>query len=27
MLNGIKVAKEMVECDMVGLIAEAVART
>ncbi|MEY3074046.1 MAG: hypothetical protein RLZZ554_720, partial [Actinomycetota bacterium] len=23
----IKVAKEMVECDMVGLIAEAVART
>ena len=27
MLNGIKVATEMVECDMVGLIAEAVART
>ena len=27
MLNGVKVAKEMVECDMVGLIAEAVART
>ena len=27
MLNGIKVAKEMVECNMVGLIAEAVART
>ncbi len=27
MLNGIKVAKEMMECDMVGLIAEAVART
>jgi glycerol-3-phosphate acyltransferase PlsX len=25
MLNGIKVAKEMVDCNMVGLIAEALA--